>query len=145
MHDGKRWYHFVATSLLCFAPIFAYAGCNEAPDLESRVEGGSECLVIKTFRSAMPGRKPVLVVFLHGSVSGGGPANYFYRHAERWASDGPGVVAVALLRPGYAARDGSESSGNHLQRRDIAWSTNVNSVANALEKLRPTTTRGSWS
>jgi predicted esterase len=124
-HRKQHWYQAVAALLLCFARGFAYAGCSNAPDFESRVEGGPECLVIKT-----------LLVFLHGSVSRGGPADYFFRHAERWANDMTGVIAVALLRPGYADRNGNESSGNYLQRRDIGWSKNVDSVANALEKLK---------
>jgi pimeloyl-ACP methyl ester carboxylesterase len=135
-HRKQHWYQAVAALLLCFARGFAYAGCSNAPDFESRVEGGPECLVIKTFRSTVAEQKPVLLVFLHGSVSRGGPADYFFRHAERWANDMTGVIAVALLRPGYADRNGNESSGNYLQRRDIGWSKNVDSVANALEKLK---------
>ncbi len=82
----------VAALLLCFAQGFAYAGCGNTPDFESRVEGGPECFVIKTFRSTVTEQKPVLLVFLHGSVSRGGPADYFFRHAERWANDTPAWI-----------------------------------------------------
>ncbi len=58
-----------------------------------------------------------IVVFMHGAVSSGGPADYMYSYARRFAINHPDVVAIALLGPGYFDRDGKRSQGSDANRR----------------------------
>jgi pimeloyl-ACP methyl ester carboxylesterase len=102
------------------------------PDNETRVAAGGECLAIRTFRPARPG--PTLVVFLHGDLSKGGGADYIYAHAQNNLADG--MVAVALLRPGYFDREGNRSTGDDHNRRDGYTPHNVDAVAAAVKALR---------
>ncbi len=77
-----------------------------------------------------------LVVFLHGDVSSGGPANYHYGLGQILAALEPGVTAVALLRPGYADGNGLKSPGTNHKRRDQYTSANNDLVAETLASLR---------
>ena len=79
-----------------------------------------------------------LVVWLHGDVSSGGPATYHVALAERAARDDASArtVAVALVRPGYPAGEGRESSGNANARNDHYTAANVAEVVAALERLK---------
>lgn len=106
------------------------------PDNVTRVVAGGECLVIKTFNAGLSRTDPILVVFIHGDVSSGGPATYHIRHT-RDASDAiKGVISVAMLRPGYYDDQGNTSSGHNFDRRDSYTPHNVDAVAEALRVLK---------
>lgn len=111
----------------------ARAACNP-PDNERRVAGGRECLVARTYRPASPGPAPTLVVFLHGDGGTGGASDYMFRYARETVARG--VVAVALLRPGYFDRDGNQSTGYDNGRRDGYGASNVDAVAAAVKVLK---------
>lgn len=73
---------------------------------------GSDCAGSLAYQSYGAVDAPrVLVVFLHGSKSSGGPADYMYGYARRFAQAHPQVVTVALLAPGYYDRNGKRSDG----------------------------------
>lgn len=93
----------------------------------------TECLVIRTFRPASPGPATTLLVFIHGDLSGGGPADYVYERAQ--AAAGEGRVTVALLRPGYGDNQGNQSTGDNSNRQDSYTKHNIDAVA-ALTTLR---------
>lgn len=76
------------------------------------------------------------VVFLHGDVSGGGPANYHYALAEILTAFEPDITAVALLRPGYEDGQGRQSPGTNHKRRDQYTRANNDLVAQTLQSLR---------
>ena len=78
----------------------AQARCDP-PDNETRVRRNTECLVIRTFRPASPGPATTLLVFIHGDLSGGGPADYVYERAQ--AAAGEGRVALTTLREHHKA------------------------------------------
>ncbi|MDO8930811.1 MAG: hypothetical protein Q7U97_00310, partial [Rhodocyclaceae bacterium] len=61
-----------------------------------------------------------MVVWLHGNVSSGGPANSHFRIAQKAATDfaAENVLALALVRPGYPDGTGESSSGNDNGRGD---------------------------
>lgn len=121
-----------STALALLAAASGYAACNDE-DFVTRVGGGDECFVVKAFGAA-PGT-PTLLVWLHGSVSAGGPADYMYQDAQRYASDS--VASVALLLHGYADHDGNASTGdNHNRQGAMATSRNVDSLAAALVRLK---------
>ncbi|MGO4283693.1 hypothetical protein [Bosea sp. TAB14] len=82
------------------------------------------------------GTRPVLAIFVHGDVSAGGPADYMYGHARRFAAGRKNVVAVALLRPGYYDRAGRRSDGSDNGRRDTFQSGNNSAVAGAIQELK---------
>jgi len=110
----------------------AQAGCSPA-DNETRVAGGTECLVIRTFRPAKPRRSPTLVVFIHGDVSSG-PVDYIYRMASSAVADG--VVTVGLVRPGFPDSEGNKSTGEDSNRSDTYTPHNVDAVAAAVGALK---------
>ncbi|MFY7872071.1 MAG: alpha/beta hydrolase family protein, partial [Limnohabitans sp.] len=75
-----------------------------------------------------------LVVFLHGDVSAGGPADYMDNYAPAYAS--PGVVTVRMLRPGYYDSNGVTSTGGNGSRLDTYTTHNVQAVAYGLAALQ---------
>ena len=109
----------------------AQAPC-QPPDNEKRVAGGNECLVIRTFRPATPAPAPMLLVFIHGDLSGGGPADYIYERAREAVADGR--VVVGLLRPGYGDGE-AQSTGDNFERNDSYTAHNVDAVAAAIKTL----------
>jgi len=120
-----------STALALLVAASGYAACSDE-DFVTRVGGGDECFVVNAFGAA-PGT-PTLLVWLHGSVSAGGPADYMYQDAQRYASDS--VASVALLLHGYADRNGNASTGdNHNRQGAMATSRNVDSLAAALVKI----------
>lgn len=130
--------HFVrALVLLVLAgatpSALAQAPC-QPPDNETRVAGGKECLVIRTFRPANPGSEPKLLIFIHGDLSGGGPADYIYERAREALAEGR--VVVSLVRPGYADGEGNQSTGDNFGRNDSYTAHNVDAVAAAIKTLR---------
>lgn len=103
--------HVAATALLTILPGLLLsapvsASTCENPDNETSVQGSHHCLVIGT--TAAKERTDTLVVMLHGDQSRGGPVDYVFRIAKRFA--GPRVTAVGMVRPGYPAGD-RKSSG----------------------------------
>ena len=132
MGTAFGWIRIFSTALALFFAASSGAACSNE-DFVSRIGGGDECFALKAF-GAPPGA-PTLLVWLHGSVSSGGPADYMYQDAARYASDS--VASVALLLHGYADRDGNESTGdNHNRQGAMATSRNVDSLAAALLKLK---------
>lgn len=115
----------------------ALAAPCAAPDHLSRVSGGQECLVVKTYGQPVDGRPPTLFVLLHGNHSDGSPAVSQFRVAEALAARaGPGSIAVALIRPGYDDAEGNLSSGDAAGRADNFHAGNIDAVAAAIANLK---------
>jgi pimeloyl-ACP methyl ester carboxylesterase len=76
----------------------------------------------------------VLLVFLHGDTSAGGPADYLFEFAYRFSR--AGVVSVALLRPGYSDKTGRTSQGTHYERTDSYTPANIAAVGAAIDALK---------
>jgi predicted esterase len=112
----------------------AEAACPPESGIAERVLGGGLCLVAATFGAASAGEAPVLIVVVHGDISDGGAATYHAAFARTLAR--PGIVAVALIRPGYADADGRMSDGATLGRSDNYTAANVAAIAGAIEALK---------
>jgi pimeloyl-ACP methyl ester carboxylesterase len=103
-------------------------------DNTTLVYAGVECLVVKTFGTPAPSGDK-LVVFLHGDVSAGGPADYMDTYAPNYVQ--AGITTVRMLRPGYYDKLGNTSTGgNGDNRADTYTTNNVQAVAYALAALR---------
>ncbi len=76
-----------------------------------------------------------LAVFLHGDISGGGPAVYHNALAQLSAGLIKGVTAIALLRPGYDNGEGLISPGNNHKRWDQYTRANNDLLAETLQSL----------
>lgn len=108
-----------------------------APDHLTRVSGGDECLIVKTYRGAPAGDAGTLFVLLHGNHTSGSPAVSQYPVAEEIAAKAaPGAVAVALLRPGYNDDQGNYSSGWDGRRADNFGTDIIDKVADAIVRLK---------
>jgi pimeloyl-ACP methyl ester carboxylesterase len=81
-----------------------------------------------------------MIVWLHGDVSSGGPANYHFSLAQKAAEDfaSDNVMSVALVRPGYPDGSGESSSVSffHSGRSDHYTRENIAEVGAAIEALR---------
>lgn len=134
-------------TLLYLAAVFSVASCASRPlteaekeaacngkDIARHVPGNGECLAFKAFGLQTAGDAPVLLIFLHGDVSRGGPASYMHYHAA--LSVRPGVVNVALVRPGYADAEGNVSTGDNNGRRDNYTEYNIDAIADAIDQLK---------
>jgi pimeloyl-ACP methyl ester carboxylesterase len=130
----RRFTFAIVVLLLSQAGVAAV--CDK-PDDESKVSGVSQCLLMRRFGSSEPA---VMVVWLHGDVSSGGPADYHFAAAQKAVQDlaADKILSVALVRPGYP--DGSgESSGVGLLdsgRSDHYTKANVAEVGAAIGHLR---------
>jgi len=93
-------------------------------------------LAYKAFGVMQGADKPILAVFVHGDVSRGGPADYMYSYAQKFAGLRKNVVAVALLRPGYYDRAGKKSDGSNNRRRDTFYARNNRAIAGAIRELK---------
>jgi dienelactone hydrolase len=111
----------------------ANAACPAGSSIKDWVPGGGLCLAAATY-DRQGGSAPTLVVFLHGDAYSGGPADYLYEYAYRFAK--PGVVSVALLRPGYSDKTGRTSQGTHYGRSDSYTPGNIAAVGGAIEALQ---------
>jgi len=115
----------------------AYAAPCETEDLETKVSGVSQCLLIRRYGSTEP---TAMVVWLHGDVSSGGPANYHFPLAQKTAEDfsASSVMSVALVRPGYPDGSGASSTASFLHggRSDHYTQENITEVGAVIEKLR---------
>ena len=134
-----------ASISLCLAlEIILLSGCAKAesvhqancspPDNLQWVAGNEECLRIRTLNEKLSVSNPVLVIFLHGNVTSGGPASYFFERAI-WF-ERRDVVPVVLIRPGYYDDQGNRSTGNHFGRADNWTAHNVDAVADAVRNLK---------
>ena len=84
-------------------PAFG-APCADADKL-TRVTGGQECLIARTYRKSDGSAPVTLYVLLHGNHTSGSPATSQFKEAESLAGKTPqGTVAVALIRPGRLGR-----------------------------------------
>ena len=81
-----------------------------------------------------------MVVWLHGDVSSGGPANYHFAIAQEAAAQlsALNVLSIALVRPGYPDGAGESSSVSILNsgRSDHYSKENLSEVGAAIEHLR---------
>lgn len=113
------------------------AAVCDGDEFTTRVSGKSQCLMMRKFGASDPA---VLLVWLHGDVSSGGPANYHFPISEKAAKefDGAKVLSVALVRPGYADGDGNTSGSEKplTERYDHYTQQNVTEVASAIAHLR---------
>lgn len=126
-----RTVHILA-AVLCLFSLPATAGECAADNL-TRVRGGDECLVIKTY-NAGAGAK-TLAVFIHGDGSGGGPSDYLFSRAYRYGEGG--VVAVGLIRPGYYdAQDNFSTGASYRSEGDGYRDHVVDAVAGAVTELK---------
>jgi pimeloyl-ACP methyl ester carboxylesterase len=112
----------------------AHAACPPDSRIADWVLGAGRCLAAATFGADTAGAQPTLVVVVHGDISDGGLATYHVGFARALAR--PGVVAVALTRPGYASEPGRVSEGSTLGRQDNYTSGNVAAVGAAIAELR---------
>jgi len=104
-----------------------------AADNVTRVDAGTECLVIRVFGE--PAERTALVVFIHGDGYRGGSSDYLYPLAHRFAARG--IVAVGLIRPGYYDRDGNTSTGTSYRREGDGYRPHiVDAVAAAVRTLK---------
>jgi pimeloyl-ACP methyl ester carboxylesterase len=115
--------------------VDALASPCESEDFETKVSGNSECLLMRRYGSVDP---RALIVWLHGNVSEGGPANSHFRLAEKAANDlaTDRVLSVALVRPGYPDGTGAYSSGSDNGRADNWRKPTVLEIGAAIERLK---------
>ena len=127
---------FLSLTLLFAASASTAQTCaNE--DFETHISGKSQCLVMRRFGSPQP---DVLVVWLHGDVSNGGPARYHVAAAEKavQALAPTRVMSVAMIRPGYPDGEGNASTVAflHSGRKDHYTQDNLIEVGTAIERLK---------
>jgi pimeloyl-ACP methyl ester carboxylesterase len=127
-----------ASTVTCLALLLsgwtAHAACPAGSSVREWLQAGPLCLAAATYGADTAGSAPALVVVLHGDTSAGGPADYHYDFAHSLAK--PGLVAVALLRPGYSDRGGRASEGQDFGRRDHYTAEYIGAVGTAVEILK---------
>lgn len=108
-------------------------------DFDHRVSGATQCLLMRHYGDPA-GTPDALVVWLHGDVSSGGPANYHFPYAQQLVGEeyAKRVVSVALVRPGYPDGSGENSGADEGQgeRSDHYTRENLTEVATAIAHLR---------
>lgn len=109
----------------------AGGACASDPAHWARASGG--CLAMEAYG---PSQAELLVVVLHGDLSGGGPAGYHRAFARRVAEALPGAAAVAMVRPGYSDPEGRTSDGSTNGRSDHYTASNVDLVFGAIGDMR---------
>ena len=125
----------IASAQLAAAPAFG-APCTDADHL-TRVSGGAECLIARTYRKTDGFAAVTLYVLLHGNHTSGSPATSQFKMAEALVGKRPqDTVAVALIRPGYNDDQGHFSSGNAAGRGDNFTAANIDIVADAVARLK---------
>lgn len=124
----------LTAAALLSAAAPAFAACPPRSTLATHVWGGGLCLAVETFGAEQSGPSPILVVVVHGDISDGGRATYHAAFARAIAR--PGVVAVALLRPGYAGADGRTSEGHTLGRGDNYTPAVVTAIGSTIAALK---------
>lgn len=125
----------LSTILILVTTIGAYGGVCENEEFEYRVSGNSVCLLMKRYGTTNPG---TMVVWLHGNISSGGPANYHFPIAQKFATDhaSENVMSVALVRPGYPDGSGEYSTGSDNGRADNWPRETIAEIGTAIERLR---------
>ncbi len=120
---------------LLAAPAQASAALCATEDFETTVSGQAECLLMRRYGSATP---TTMLVWLHGNVSTGGPANSHFRVAQMAAADlaADHVLSVALVRPGYPDGTGAYSSGSDNGRLDNWTQPVVAEIGKVIARLR---------
>jgi dienelactone hydrolase len=125
----------IACAVLVLASVeTAVASCPPRSTIAEHVFGGGLCMAVTTFGSESAGANPILIVAVHGDISDGGAATYHADFARTLAR--PGVIAVALIRPGYAGGDGRRSQGSNYGRSDSYTATTVSAIGAAIDALR---------
>jgi len=109
-------------------------GCAQDPARWAGPPG--RCLAMTSHGAA---RGEVLVVVLHGDLSGGAPAQYHRALADRIARALPGAAVFALVRPGYPDGEGRVSDGDLNARSDHYTAANMAIVAGAIAALKQRT------
>lgn len=117
--------HIFLIQTYLFLMLIGLSGASIAADEFGPLKG-------QTFGS---GTKSVLV-FLHGDVSGGGPAKYHKTLMQVFAARSKDSLAIALLRPGYDDGQGLKSPSTNHKRRDQYTKENNDLVAQTLQSLR---------
>jgi len=126
----------LVTTLLALTNTLAFAAVCEKEDFETKVSGKSECLLIRRYGSTKPS---TMVIWLHGNISTGGPANYHFAIAKKFADDfaSGNIMTVAIIRPGYPDGSGEYSSGSDGYRRADNWPKQIiTEVGAVIESLR---------
>ena len=130
-------FRIVVSIALAVCSQSTLAATCSVEDYDLKVSGASQCLLMRRFGSTDP---HLMIVWLHGDVSTGGPANYHFSSAEQTASQlaAMKVLSVALVRPGYPDGSGDSSSVALLQsgRADHYTRENIAEVGTAIERLR---------
>jgi predicted esterase len=94
---------------------------------------GEDCAGSLAYQGYGNNAKPkAVVIFLHGSVSSGGPADYMYKYAKQFSENHADVISIALLAPGYYDRNGKQSDGSDSGRR---LSDDTDSLIEAIKVL----------
>ena len=124
-----------ASLALLSTPSVAFGAQCAAEDFATRVSGESKCLIMRRYGPAEP---KTMIVWLHGNVSTGGPANSHFRVAEKAAADfaADRVLSVALVRPGYPDGTGAHSSGSDNARADNWPRAVVAEIGTVIARLR---------
>jgi pimeloyl-ACP methyl ester carboxylesterase len=117
-----------------FSVTAAEAACPKNPDAANWIDAGGTCLAISVAGGPTAGSSPTLVVLIHGDVADGGPADYLYPFAPALAR--PGVLVVAVLRPGYSNANGRTSEGSNDNRRDNYTVQTVDILGKAIAALK---------
>jgi len=131
---SNRCRTLILAALACAFTTTARASCPPESGIVDHVFGGGLCLVAETFGAEQAGAHPVLIVVVHGDISDGGAATYHARFARTLAR--PGVVAVALIRPGYWDATGRKSEGDTLGREDNYTAANIAAIGGAIDALK---------
>lgn len=126
---------FAVVLLLSLRGAFAAPCATE--DFDVHVTGVSQCLLMRRYGPLEP---EAMVVWLHGDVSSGGPANYHFAIAQEAAAQLATlkVLSVALVRPGYPDGSGESSTVSlfNAGRVDHNTQENLTEVGTAIERLR---------
>ena len=130
-----KWLCGFLLFLASAGPSFA-ASCGPEDFEHAVMDGQSECVVMARFGNVPAPR--VLVIWLHGDTSDGGPAISHYRIAEQAANRfaAEGVLNIGLIRPGYEDESGRQSDGQILNRTDHYTKDNMKIVGGAVERLK---------
>lgn len=122
-------------SLIGLVALAVPAHADDATDAATVVQGGPYRLHAQTFTGEKTGSEPLLVVVIHGDSPFSAPS-YQYLFAANVAARHPDVVAVGLLRPGYADPDGNQSEGERgLTNGDNWHAGNTDAIAAAIKEL----------
>lgn len=122
------------TALVVFFAYPAAAACPDTNNIRKQVSAGTLCLTVATFGAEQAGPSPTLIVVVHGDASAGGPADYLFKFARSFAK--PGIVSVAIIRPGYSTRRGRTSEGTNNNRSDSYTPANIAAIGDAVETLK---------